>query len=265
MNTLLSRLMPVLRKPELRLALLAWTTALAVQTGTLNGDTMRRLHATHSLWTKGEPTVSLSDTGIVDSKGMVLALTGRGGKLYAWNGIGQSLFMIPADVIATGVARALGLHDESASRFRSLIVAYLTFPLIAAATIFVAFRLLRELGFSTGRAIIGCLGLLFASTFLPYCQNQEENSVLFLMVITGTYLLLSWLQTDSVLPLVLGATSFGINLLVRITTVCEAFFLSLFVLILLARRARTIGEIGIARRRAARFIGVSALVYAMFG
>ena len=46
-------------EPEFRLALLAWTTAAAVQTGTLGGDTMRRLHVAHSLWTKGEPTVSL--------------------------------------------------------------------------------------------------------------------------------------------------------------------------------------------------------------
>ena len=89
----------------MRLALLAWTTALAVQTGTLNGDTMRRLYVAHSLWTVGEPTVSRSDPGIVGPTGLVQALVGRGGKLYAWNGVGQSIVMIPADVVATGAAR----------------------------------------------------------------------------------------------------------------------------------------------------------------
>ena len=66
-----------------------------------------RLHVAHSLWTTGELTLSRSDTGIVGTGGLVHALVGRGGKLYTWNGIGQSLVMVPADIIATGVARAL--------------------------------------------------------------------------------------------------------------------------------------------------------------
>ena len=99
--------------------------------------------------------------------------------------------------------------------FRYLVVAYLTFPLIAAATIFIAFLLLGELGFSTDRAKIGCLGLLFATTFLPYAQNQEENSLIFLMAITGVYLLFRWLATDSTLALVLGTICFGFNILIR--------------------------------------------------
>ena len=32
-------------------------------------------------------------------------LSDEGGKLYAWNGVGQSIVMIPADVFATGAAR----------------------------------------------------------------------------------------------------------------------------------------------------------------
>jgi hypothetical protein len=264
MNSPLARLGLLLRQPEFRLALLAWTTAAAVQTGTLNGDTMRRLHVAHALWTKGEPTVSLEDTAIRKPNGSAAALVGRGGKLYAWNGVGQSLVLLPADLLATGAGRALGLDGESAARFRYLVVAYLVFPLIAAATIFFAFRLLTELGFSPNRAQIGCLGLLFGCTFLPYCQNQEDNSLLFLCFIAGTHLQLRWLETDSTGQLVVGTGCLGFNLLVRLTSVIDTFFVSLFVSALLARRARTTGGFGIAARRAAKFVGVSALVYGVY-
>ena len=62
----------------------------------------------------------------------------------------------------------------------------------------------------------------------------------------------------------LATSCLGFNLLVRITAAIDIFYVSLFVFALLARRARATGEIDIARRRAARFIGISALVYGIF-
>jgi hypothetical protein len=254
----LTRFAALFQRLEFRLALLAWATAVAVQPGTLQGDTMRRLFAAHSLWTTGEPTVSPYERGTVG-----YALVGRGGKLYVWSGIGQSLVMMPADIVATGVASALRLSGEEATGFRCLVVAYLTFPLIAAATLVVAYRLLEELGFSPVRAVLGCLGLLFGSTFLVYCQDQQENSLIMLLVTTGTYLLLRWLDTDSMRDLVLGIACFASNLLIRITTLLDAVFLSLFIGTLLVLRARSSGTQAIARPRAARFLGISALTYAI--
>jgi len=269
MTSQVSYFRSLFRRPEIRLALLAWTTGVFVQSGAMNGDTMRRVHVAHALWTIGEPTISLTDTGIVlerpGQSSLVHALVGRGGKLYAWNGVGQSLVLLPADMIATGVTRALGLQGEKASMFRYLLIAYLTFPLLTGLTLFFAFRLLKELEVSSDRAVLGCLGLLFASTFLPYSQNQEENSLLIALVVSGIYVLLRWLKTARLPQLVIGTACFGGNVLVRITTLCDAFFLSLFVLELLAIRTRQSGEISIARRKAARFIGVSTLVYAVSG
>ncbi len=289
----LARLNPLLRTPERRLALLAWTVAVAVQSGTLCGDTMRRLHVTHSLWTKGEPTVSITDMGILreseplgDSRiesatlptdgGMttvegvkfspgkkqpLFALVGRGGKLYAWNGLGQSLVMMPADIVATAAVKLLRLDGERAARFRFAVVAYLTFPMIAAVTLVYVFWLLKELGFSGNHAVLGCVGLLVGSTFLKYMQEQEESSLTFLLAAMGATHLLRWLRTESTESLLAGTSSLGFNLLVRITTVFDAFFLSLFVLASLARRSRKDGALGAARLSALRFLCASAVFY----
>ena len=63
--------------------------------------------------------------------------------------------------------------------------------------------------------------------------------MLFLNLVTGIYLLLAWLKTDSTSQLVLGTGCLGFNLLIRVTTVFDAFYVSLFVLTLLAQlRAR---------------------------
>ena len=82
-----------------------------------------------------------------------------------------------------------------------------------------------------------------------YCQDQQENSLIMLLVTTGTYLLLKWLETDSMRQLVLGIACLGSNLLVRVTTVFDAFFLSLFIVAVLVLRARQADEIGVARHR----------------
>jgi len=70
-----------------------------IQSGELGtADTTRRLQVTHSLWT-GAPQVTQADYAEFGSRGC-------GGRIYAWYGIGQSLLMLPADVIGTAAAHA---------------------------------------------------------------------------------------------------------------------------------------------------------------
>ena len=77
------------------LFLLLLVTALftfLIQSGELGTwDTMHRLQVTHSLWT-GQPQVFPNEYP-------EFGLHGRGGRLYAWYGIGQSLLMLPADLV----------------------------------------------------------------------------------------------------------------------------------------------------------------------
>ena len=83
--------------------------------------------------------------------------------------------MMPADIVATAAAKLLRLDGEKAAHFRFAVVAYLTFPIIAAVTLVYVFRLLKELGFSSDHAVLGCVGLLVGSTFLKYMQEREEQ------------------------------------------------------------------------------------------
>ena len=65
-----------------------------VQSGELGtADTMHRLQTTHWLWT--------SEPQVFPNEYPEFGLHGRGGRLYSWYGIGQSLLMLPADLVGT--------------------------------------------------------------------------------------------------------------------------------------------------------------------
>ena len=67
-----------------------------IQSGELGtADTTYRLQVTHSLWT-GDPQV-------FPNQYPEFGLHGRGGHIYAWFGIGQSLLMLPADLVGSAL------------------------------------------------------------------------------------------------------------------------------------------------------------------
>src|ERR1700728_2738542 len=101
---MMARLRRFFSNPVLLLGLTAFLTAFLVQSGELGtSDTTHRLQRTHSFWTS-QPEVDPHDYP-------EFGIHGRGGKLYGWYGIGQSLLMLPADVIATYIER-LAVFDD---------------------------------------------------------------------------------------------------------------------------------------------------------
>ena len=81
-----SRLSRGLRDPLFLLCLTAGLLAFVVQAGELEtSDTMHRLQTTHWLWT--------SDPQVPEGDYPDFGLRGRGGRLYSWYGIGQSLLL----------------------------------------------------------------------------------------------------------------------------------------------------------------------------
>src|SRR6202034_1586278 len=88
------------RRASSPLSLLLLITALftfLIQSGELGtSDTTHRLQVTHSLWT-GQPQVFPDEYP-------EFGLHGRGGRLYAWYGIGQSLLMLPADLVGSAAS-----------------------------------------------------------------------------------------------------------------------------------------------------------------
>jgi len=181
-----------------------------VQSGELGtADTTYRLQTTHWLWTS-QPQVFPDDYPD-------FGLHGRGGRLYSWYGIGQSLLMLPADLIATWIGHwhiFSGYEEDPA--VRSIIVTYSTNILINVLTALIVFRLLGQLNFSVKESVAGVLALLFCTTHLHYTQNMMENNYIMLLTLVGFSFQYEWLSTGGRRVLLIGSAPLCLNLLTRL-------------------------------------------------
>jgi hypothetical protein len=200
-------------KPVFLVALAAGLIAFVVQSGELGtADTQHRLNSTHSLWT--------SDPPVFPDEYPEFGVHGRDGKLQSWYGIGQSLLMLPADIVGTGVEKLpiFAFYQGTDPSVRNIIVSYSTNILVAVLTALVCFRLLRLLGFGQRHAFLGVLALLLCTTHLHYTQNLMENNYICLLTLTGFCFEYEWVRTGSRRALLAGAAALGLNLLTRLTT-----------------------------------------------
>ena len=215
------------RDPLFLLALAAGLLAFVVQSGELGtADTQHRLNSTHAFWTSAPP-VSAEEYP-------EFGVHGRGGKLQSWYGIGQSLLMLPADLIGSAIEKLpvfAGYQEDPT--VRNIFVSYSTNMLVTVLTALVAFRFLAQLGFSRNHSVAGVLALLFATTHLHYTQNMMENNYIFLLTLTGFCFELEWVRSGRQRALVYGAGALGLNLLTRLTTGLDLLAGALFVLLLL--------------------------------
>jgi hypothetical protein len=213
-----------LRNPVFLLALAAGLIAFAVQSGELGtADTQHREQAAHAFWTSEPPVFpnEYPDFGI----------HGRGGKLQGWYGIGQSLLMLPADVVGSLVER-LPIFDEYKGNdptVRNIIVSYSTNILLTVLTALVCLRFLRQLSFSVREAVMGALALLVLTTHLHYTQNLMENNYICLLTLTGFSYKYEWLRRGSRRALLIGSGALGLNLLTRLTTGLDLLAAGVFV------------------------------------
>jgi hypothetical protein len=222
-----SRFRQWLRDPLFLLCLAAGFLAFVVQSGELGtSDTMHRLQTTHWLWT--------SEPQVLPNEYPDFGLHGRGGRLYSWYGIGQSLLMLPADLLGTWMERWSIFSDYSDDPdVRSIVVCYITNILVNVLTALVAFRLLRQLRFSTKESVGGVLALMFCTTHLHYTQNMMENNYIMLLTLTGFSFQYEWLRADSWRALFIGSCALGLNLLTRLTAGLDLIAGGIFVLLAL--------------------------------
>jgi hypothetical protein len=220
--------------PSPPVSLLLLVTALftfLIQSGELGtSDTTHRLQVAHSLWT--------NHPQVFPDEYPEFGLRGRGGRFYAWYGIGQSLLMLPADLVGSAANR-LPLWSSYASSgadpaIRSIVASITTNILVNVLTAFAVFHLLALLGFSTRESVAGTLALLCATTHLHYAQNMTENNYILLLTITGFALQYKWLVTGSRPALFWGSTALGLNLLTRLTTVLDILAAACFILLALS-------------------------------
>ena len=227
MRAMTSRIRQRLRDPLFLLCLTAGLLAFVVQSGELGtSDTMHRLQTTHWLWT--------SEPQVLPNEYPDFGLHGRGGRLYSWYGIGQSLIMLPADLLGTWMERWSIFSDYNDDpEVRSIVVSYLTNILVSVLTALVAFRLLRQLRFSMKESVAGVMALMFCTTHLHYTQNMMENNYILSLTLTGFSFQFEWLRADSRRALFIGSCALGLNLLTRLTTGLDLMAAGIFVLLAL--------------------------------
>lgn len=222
-----SRLGRRLRDPIFLLCVAAGLLAFVVQSGELGtADTMHRLQTTHWLWT--------SEPQVFPNEYPEFGLHGRGGGIYSWYGIGQSLLMLPADLLGTWVSHwdiFSSYQDDPA--IRSIVVSYSTNILISVLTALIGFRFLRQLRFGEKESVLGVVALLFGTTHLHYTQNMQENNYIMLLTLVGFSLQYEWLRSGSKGALAIGSGTLGLNLLTRITTTLDIAAVGLFLLLCL--------------------------------
>jgi hypothetical protein len=224
--------------PSHPLSLLLLATALftfLIQSGELGtSDTTHRLQVTHSLWTD-QPQVFPEEYP-------EFGVHGRGGRLYAWYGIGQSLLMLPADLVGSAASDLSCWSDYIKSgtdpSIRSIVVSISTNVLINVFTALAAFHLLDLLGFTVSESVAGTLALLCATTHLHYAQNMMENNYILLLTITGFALQYKWLITGNRRALFWGSATLGLNLLTRLTTALDILGVASFILLASALNRR---------------------------
>lgn len=244
------------RNPRILLALAAALIAFAVQSGELGSDdTQRRLQATHALWTSEPPVFPQDYPGF--------GIHGRNGKLQTWYGIGQSLLMLPSDIVGTGIAKLPNFANYNGNdpSIRDIFVSYTVSIFLNVATALVILRFLLLLGFSRGESVAGSIALLLLTTHLHYTQNLMENNYICLLTLIGFAWQYEWLLTGSRRVLFIGSAAFGLNLLTRVTTGMDLLAGALFVALMLWYSGLR-GRAWFQRARA--YVAVALPVYAVF-
>jgi hypothetical protein len=243
------------RNPLFLPCLTAGLLAFVVQSGELGtADTMHRLQTTHWLWT--------SQPQVFPNEYPEFGLHGCGGKIYSWYGIGQSLLMLPADLVATWVSHwHMFSQYQDDPAVRSIIVSYSTNILINVLTAVIVFRFLRQLRFTGNEAVAGVLALMFCTTHLHYTQNMQENNYILLLTLVGLSYQYEWLRGGGRRALWIGSVALGLNLLTRVTTGIDVMSAGAFLLMVLwfeRVRGRELWQ------RVASYCKVALPVYAFF-
>jgi hypothetical protein len=216
---------------------------------------MHRLQATHSFWT--------SQPAVFPNEYPEFGLHGRGGKLYGWYGIGQSLLMLPADIVGTYLENLPIFADYRGAdpTVRNIFVTYTTNTLISVLTALACLHFLQLLGFDIRQSVAGVLALLFCTTHLHYTQNMMENNYIFLLTLTGFAFQYEWLRTGNRRALLIGSTAFGLNLLTRLTTALDILAGVLFLLLVTLFESRSTRSLF---RSVRVYAGISLPIFGFF-
>jgi len=199
--------------------------AFALESGELNSfDASMRLQVTRWLWTD-EPQVHEQESWF--------GIYGRNGERFAWYGLGQSLWMSPAYLVASQLALLVTDNLVWVRKAEEIIVTYLTFPLTTALIVTVLYAFLLRLGFSVPSSGLAALGAFWCTSLLPFTKINQENSLLLLCTVSAFWAVAAGVSTGRSRWWVLAGVAAGFGLLTRLTFVFDAGAVGLFGLTLI--------------------------------
>jgi hypothetical protein len=229
---------------------------LVTRGGFSNSDTPRRLQVTHWLWSD-QPQISPGQQFALAnpppfrlfSPGWC-ELTGKNGEKYAQFGLGQSLAMLPADILSEWVIKRLTRQKTPANddgsdlsdqhrRINQVLVNLMTFPIISAVSLIFSYELLLLLGFSRGVSLAATMLLVVSTTFIVYMQDLQENSLIYFCYVGATMFILRASRGGLRSNLMFAGALAGFGVLVRITNVVYLVPLSALTIYACAMRLET--------------------------
>jgi hypothetical protein len=155
-------------------------------------------------------------------------LSGKQGERFAQFGLGQSLTMLPADVLSEWVISKLTRQKmpitQGASeptdqhrKINQVIVNLATFPLIGAISLIFSYELLLLLGFSKEVSLAATMLLVVSTTFIVYMQDVQENSLIYFCYVGAVMFTLRASRRSLRSNLLFAGALAGYGLLVRLT------------------------------------------------
>lgn len=211
------------RSPILPMLFLALSCAALLNPGNmLSIDGTRRLQVTHSLW-RGEPPV-------LPSEQHAFGNAGRDGRVWAWYGLGHSLFLLPFDLASHALLAPLPFDNNLRRLADAALVAWLSQSLLLFIVLAAARRLLLRLEFDARAASPGAAALLFGTTVLHYVQNAQENLLILACDLTALAAIAGW--NGSRRRALLAGAAAGFAILTRLTASLDLAALLLFACLL---------------------------------
>ena len=218
-----------------QVAVIALLWIVAINNGTIAGDTDNRLRITHGLVT-GEEEYSPGDAENISFNDIYVGnwpVKGRGDRYYIAHDIGQPLLMLPADWIATKISERFSgntIGNMEKKDFRRMMVNYIAFVPLNVLAVLACFWLLRQFGFTERMAGLASLLFLLGTTFLFYAQINQQNNQIFLFVAIAYGAALICVRERQAGMVLISGLAAGMAILVRLTCVIHAFTVLAFLI-----------------------------------
>jgi hypothetical protein len=200
--------------PALCCGLGLWLLFLVINPGRNEvTDAGNRLEVARAIWTEGHVSVAVPPRTPGDW------FPTQEGRVVSWYGIGQSLLLIPFDMLGYLVVRVAGIAPPRDEIVRWLPIGLGLLPLLGVLWWDLLRRVLLEAGFSPAWALTGATLTLLASIALPYIISPQEECLVGCLLAAALLGSLRWRRSGRLSDALLAGLAAGACVMVRINSV----------------------------------------------